>query len=88
MKPPSRLLPAFAVAFLMLDALLLGYAGFWFSRPLLVVAAGVCAAAAALVGVAWRRYRRVLAEIDQARLEMKWEAASIRELLRQHRLDS
>ena len=73
----SRVVTTFAVGFLTLDALLFALAGRF-------VAAAVCAAAAAVVLVAWRRYRRALAELADARREMKREAESIRDLLHTH----
>jgi len=37
--------------------------------------------AAGLVVLGWRRYRRALAELEQARRELRDEAESIRDLL-------
>jgi uncharacterized protein YjiS (DUF1127 family) len=37
--------------------------------------------AAAIVLIAWRRYRRAMAELAAARLDMKREAESLRDLL-------
>jgi hypothetical protein len=83
-KPPipSRALTTFAVGFLVLDAALLAWAGVGLHRPWLLAAAGACAGAGLLVIVAWRRYRRTLAELETARREMKREVEEIRELLR------
>lgn len=81
---PRRTLTTFAVGFLLLDAVLLGLAAVAAARPLLFIPAGVCAGAAVLVVVAWRRYRRTLAELADARREMKQEAESLRELLDTH----
>jgi hypothetical protein len=86
MKPPSRTLTTLAVGSLALDGLLLGYAGIASRRPGLVVAAVGCAAGVGLVLFAWRRYRRTLAELDDARREMRREIDSIRELLQSHHL--
>jgi hypothetical protein len=47
----------------------------------------VCGVLAVLVAVAWRRYRRTLAEIEAARREMRHEVESIRELLQRERRD-
>src|SRR2546426_8885999 len=66
MKPASRALTTFTVGFLALDALLLGYLGVVLSRPLVLASGGVCAVAAVLVVVGWRRYRRALVELDAA----------------------
>lgn len=83
MKPPSRTLTTLAVGFLLLDAILFGIAGVaW--RPLLLIPAGICALAAGLVLIAWRRYRRAIAELAEARREMRAEAESLRALLHTH----
>lgn len=81
MRPPSRTPTTLAVGFLALDALLLMYGGLAGRRPLLVLAGLACAAAAALVLLAWRRYRRTLSEIATAQRDLPQEIASIRELL-------
>jgi hypothetical protein len=83
---PSRTLTTAAVGFLLLDATLLALAGVMLDRPVLFVPAGGCAGAAALVVLGWRRYRRTLAELEEARREMKREAESLRELLHDHHL--
>ena len=41
-----------------------------------------CALGAVLVGLSWRRYRRAIAELEQARRDMRAEVESLRELLR------
>jgi len=86
MKTPSRTPTTLAAGFLALDALLLGYAGLTWGRPVLVAAGGLCAVGVVLVVAGWRRYRRTLAELDAARRDMKEEVASIRDLLRGHHL--
>jgi len=86
MKPASRSLTTFTVGFLALDALLLGYLGVALSRPLVLASGGVCAVAAVLVVVGWRRYRRALAELDGARQAIRAELESIRDLLKEHHL--
>jgi hypothetical protein len=78
---PSRALTTFAVGFLLLDALLLGYGGFASGRPVLVAWGGVCLVAAVLVVLGWRRYRRILSDLERARREMRAEVESIRALL-------
>lgn len=88
MKPPSRTLTTFAVGFLTLDAVLLLYGGLALGRPVLTVGGAVCAVAAVLVVLGWRRYRRTLAELDAARRAMKAEVESIRELLHSRHLDN
>lgn len=77
-----KLLTAFAVAFLLLNAVLLGWAGIGMHRPWLVVAAGVFVAATCFVILAGRRYRRIVAELQDERRDMKREVESLRELLR------
>ena len=79
--PPSRTLTTAAVGFLLLDAVLFALAAIAFARPLLLLPAAVCAGAGALVVLAWRRYRRILLELEQARREMKREVESLRDLL-------
>lgn len=86
MKPPSRTLTTLAVGFLTLDAVLLGYLGVALKRVVLVGAAVVCAASAAAVVLAWRRYRRILAEVARARRAMKDEADSLRALFQRQNL--
>ena len=80
-----KLLTAFAVAFLLLNALLLGWAGVGMHRPWLVVAASVFVAVTFLVILAGRRYRRIVAELQDERRDMKREVESLRELLRGRR---
>ena len=86
MKAPSRALTTLAVGFLSLDAVLLGYLGLALKRLVLLGAAIACAAGAAVVVLAWRRYRRVVAELARARRAMKDEAESLRVLLQSHHL--
>jgi hypothetical protein len=70
----TRAVTIFAVGFLTLDAVLFGLVGRY-------VWAAVCGAAALLVIFGWRRYRRAMAELADARREMKREVESLRELL-------
>ena len=81
MKPFSRVLTLLAVACLALDALLLLYSGLSLGRPVLIVGGVACGIAAVLVVLGWRRYRRAMAELEQARREMQAEVESIRALL-------
>lgn len=74
----TRAVTVFAVGFLALDAAL-------FALVSRFLWAGVCAAAALLVVLGWRRYRRAMAELEDARKEMKREVESIRALLHTHR---
>ena len=88
MKQASRALTTAAVGFLALDAILLGYAGLTWHRPALVAGGAVCAVGVVLVIVAWRRYRRTLAELDDAQREMRQEIESIRALLHRRHLNN
>jgi len=80
-----KLLTAFAVAFLLLNAVMLSWAGIGMQRPWLVVAAGVFVAVSFLDILAGRRYRRIVAELQDERRDMKREVESLRELLRNRR---
>ena len=73
----SRVITTGAIGFLTLDALLFAIAGRF-------IWAGACALAAVVVVIAWRRYRRAMAELAEARREMKREAESLRDLLHTH----
>jgi len=75
----------FAVGFLLLDAMLLVWLGIDLKRPPLFWGGVVCAVAAAAVILVWRHYRRTLEDLDVRRQEMKAEAESLRQLLREHR---
>ncbi len=74
----TRAVTIFAVGFLLLDAVLFGLVGRF-------VWACVCAVAAVLVVLGWRRYRRAMAELADARREMKQEVESLRQLLHTRR---
>lgn len=86
MSAPGRPLATFAVGFLVLDALLLGWIGLELKRPGLVWGAAVCALAAVAVVIVWRRYRYMIDDLEVRRREMKAEAESLRELLRARHL--
>ena len=88
MSAPGRALTTFAAGFFLLDAVLLVWAGVEQHRSRLVVGGLVCAAAAVSVVLLWRRYRRVLEDVDASRREMKAEAESIRQLLKQRHLEN
>jgi cell division protein FtsB len=74
----TRAVTIFAVGFLLLDAALFALVGRfgW---------AAVCTVAALLVIVGGRRYRRAMAELADARREMKREVESLRQLLHTRR---
>ena len=86
MSAPGRPLATFAVGFLLLDALLLGWIGLELKRPGLLWGGAVCAVAAVAVVLVWRRYRHMLDDLEIHRREMKAEAESLRELLRARHL--
>ena len=73
----TRGVTIFAVGFLLLDATLFVLAGRY-------IWAGVCTLGAVLVVAGWRRYRRAMAELADARREMKQEVESLRDLLHTH----
>jgi beta-lactamase regulating signal transducer with metallopeptidase domain len=84
----SRALTTFTVGFLLLDGLLLAYSGVALGRRWLIFWSGVCGVAAVLVVVGWRRYRRVMSDLERDRREMRAEVESIRELLHGKHLDN
>jgi len=71
-----------AVGFLLLDACLLLYGAITFHRVWLGVGGALCFLLAVLVFVAWLRYRRILAELTDARRDMRHEVEALRELIR------
>ncbi|PYO98671.1 MAG: hypothetical protein DMD60_03615 [Gemmatimonadetes bacterium] len=83
-----RALTTFTVGFLLLDALLLAYSGVALGRRWLVFWGAVCLVAAVLVVIGWRRYRRVMSDLERARREMRAEVESIRQLLQGKHLDN
>lgn len=82
LPPRGRALTYLAVGFLLLDGVLLGLAGLWSGRPGLLAGAVACAGLAAGVVLLWRRQRRLLAEMAEAREAVRTEARALRELLR------
>jgi hypothetical protein len=78
----GRLLTWFAVGFLVLDGLLLLLAALWSRRPGPGIGGLVCLAAAAGVVALWRRHRRRLNELQEARRALAAEARSLQALLR------
>ena len=71
-----------AVIALLLNAILLGAAGLAARRPLLLVGAGVAAAAAIGIVLSWRRHLRMLEVVRRERHAMGDEARALRDLLR------
>ena len=86
MNTPSRALTTFAVGFLLLDAVLLIYSGAALGRARLIVWGAVFIVVAGLVVVGWRRYRRLMEDLEQARRDMRAEIESIRALLHEKHL--
>ena len=83
---PSRALTTFAVGFLLLDAVLLVYSGAALGRMTLVAWGAVFFVSAGLVVIGWRRYRRLMADLEQAQRDMRAEIESIRALLHEKHL--
>jgi hypothetical protein len=78
----GRTITRFAVGVLVLDGVLLLLVGLW-SRTLWAgIAGAVCLLVAGGVQQLWRRHQRVLAELAEARAEMRDEARALRDLLR------
>ncbi len=74
----TRGVTIFAVGFLLLNAALL----FMVNR---YIWAAVFTVGAVLVVIGWFRYRRAMADLVDARKEMKREVESLRDLLHTHR---
>lgn len=74
----TRAVTIVAVGFLLLNAVLLAMINHFFW-------AAVCVVAAVLTVIGWFRYRRAMAELADARKEMKREVESLRDLLHTHR---
>lgn len=84
MTLPGRAIAVFAAGFLLLDAVLLIWAGLEQRRTGLVVGGAACAALAVAVVAMWRRYRRAMREVEAGRREMRHQAESLRQLLKEH----
>lgn len=76
-----KFLTIVTVGFLLLNATLLAWVGVGMSRPWLLVLAGAFVAVSVLVVLALRRYRRLVAELQDDRREMRREVESLRDLL-------
>ncbi len=78
----GRALTLVAVGFLLLDGVLLLFAGVW-GRQAGPLAGGIlCLGAAGGVVLLWRRHRRRVAELAEARRAVQEEARALRALLR------
>ncbi len=78
----GRTITLFAVGVLVLDGVLLLLIGLWSGTLWAGVGGTVCLLLAGAVLLLWRRHRRALAELADARAEMRDEARSLRNLLR------
>ena len=78
----GRTITLFAVGVLVLDCVLLLLIGLWSRTPWAGVGGTVCLLLAGGVLRLWQRHRRILAELADARAEMRDEARSLRDLLR------
>jgi hypothetical protein len=82
--PPSagRGLVLGAAALLLLDGVALLGLGLWAHRPGLGLAGGALLAGAAVVPWSWRRQRRRLEEIAEARSDLRADTEALRRLTR------
>jgi hypothetical protein len=78
----GRIGTLFAVGFLTLDGVLLLTAGLLGRASAPAIGGGVCLLAAGVVLVLWRRHRRAVAELADARQALRDEARALRDLLR------
>ena len=78
----GRTITHFAVGVLILDGVLLLFIWLW-SRTLWAgIAGGACLLVAGGVLLLWRHQRRTIAELADARQQMREEARALRDLLR------
>ena len=77
----GRTVTLFAVGVLLLDGVLLLLIGLWSQTRWAGIAGGVCLLVAGGVLLLWRRHRRALAELAQARQEVREEARALRNLV-------
>ena len=84
-RPRKRTMTFLAVGLLLLDGALLLLAGFWAKNILLgVLGAGFLVLAGSVL-LYYRRYRRTLAEVDQAREALRAEALELRRLIQERK---
>jgi hypothetical protein len=70
-----------AVGFLLLDGVLLLVAALWGRSPGRAVGGVACLLLAGLVLILWRRHRRAVAELAEARRALREEVRALRGLL-------
>ena len=82
--PPSagRVLALGAAALLLLDGVALLGMGIWARRPGLALAGGALLAGAGVVLWSWRRQRRRVEEIAEARRDLRADTEALRRLTR------
>lgn len=78
----GRIVTLFAVGLLVLDGVLLLLAGVWGRRIGPAIGGILCLSGAMLVRFFWRRHRRSMVELAEARRQLKAEAHALRDLLR------
>lgn len=80
----GRTLTVVAVGFLLLDGVLLAFAGVWGHQPVALAGGLLCLGAAAGVLWLWRRHQRAVRELAEARVAVQEEARALRDLVRRH----
>ncbi|MEO8634123.1 MAG: hypothetical protein ABI587_02490 [Gemmatimonadales bacterium] len=78
----GRIMTHFAVGILVLDGVLLLLIGLWSGALWAGIAGAACVLLAGSVLLLWRRHRRALAELAEARHGVREEARALRDLLR------
>lgn len=81
----KRTMTTFAVGLLLLDGALLIMAAVWTRNWLLGGLGAIFIILAGAVIVYWRRYRKALDEVDQAREALKAEALELRRLIQERK---
>ena len=78
----GRVMTWLAVGFLALDGVLLLLAGLWGRRAGPAIGGTACLVGAGAAWALWRRHRRALADLAEARRAVRDEARALRDLLR------
>lgn len=79
-----RVLTVVAAAFLAFDGVALIVAGVWLHRPLLVAGGATLIVGSLLVGAFWRRHKRQLQDLQEARRALAGEARQLQDLIRRN----